>query len=42
MTFDDLQLLQVQILLEFRKISYIREPTKAKLMKIDLLLAMEL
>ena len=36
MTLDDLELLQVQIFLEFRAISYIWKATTAKRMEIDL------
>jgi len=36
MTLDDLELLQVQIFLEFRAISYIWKATTAKRMDIDL------
>jgi len=36
MTLDDLELLQGQILSEFRKISRLWEATTAKRMKIDL------
>jgi len=35
MTLDDLELLKVRILLEFRGILQIREPTAATRMKID-------